>query len=44
VILQLVERYIAVDEGDDAKVKRLDALIREAVDRVAVDALMPEAA
>jgi hypothetical protein len=44
VILQLLERYIAADEGDDAKVERLDALMREAVDRLAVDALMPEAA
>jgi hypothetical protein len=44
VILQLIERDIAVDEGDDAKVARLDTLMREAVDRLAVDALMPEAA
>ena len=40
VILQLIERDIAIDEGDDAKVERLDALMREAVDRLA----LPEAA
>ena len=33
-----------LDEGDDAKVMRLDALMREAVNRLDLDALMPEAA
>ena len=40
LILQLIERDIAVDEGDEAKVARLDVLMREAVDRLA----LPEAA
>jgi len=40
----LIERDIAVDEADDAKVARLDTLMREAVNRLAVDALMLEAA
>jgi hypothetical protein len=40
----LIERDIAVDEADGAKVARLDTLMREAVNRLAVDALMLEAA
>ena len=44
LLIGLLSRGVAVDEGDEAKVERLGALIRDVVDRLAIDALMPEAA